>query len=338
MPPGAAGPDPVQPGAVGRGAVQPGGARPGAVRPGAVRLGVALGPSGGGWPDRASLARLVWYCEDLGFAEIWLQDPEQAPLDAAAAALPVSAPDPFVMAAAIAPLARSSVIGVRSKLGRRSVGMLAKLAAGVDAVSEGRLVLALTGASEEEGIEALSALRLLFSGQPVRFSGPSVQLDGARCLPRPLVAGRRGPASPSYGGLPLLWQWLPGATGKSRTGKIRSSDALSALADGWILGASAEDPRGSGESPDLPGDPWALPHPWALPEDHGVSWSRLFLPTRAISAIEAGTAACLARYLHRAGARAGTVIAPLGLPAARPLAQGDLHRLELLAEASAIAP
>jgi probable F420-dependent oxidoreductase len=116
-------------------------------------------------------------------------------------------------------------------IGYRSTAVLAKAVATIDVLSGGRVVLGLgAGYLEAEydafGLpfppprdrldhleESVTALRALFTGEPVTVSGRHVRLSGAVCDPRPAQAA-----------LPI---WIGGG------GERRTIPLAGRLADGW---------------------------------------------------------------------------------------------------------
>ena len=178
------------------------------VRP--LRVGVQLPEveRAVGWPEYAAMARAA---EEVGFDSVWLGDhmlyrddggPERGPWDV------------WTMLAAL------SAVTARVRLGPlvactafHPPGVLARMAAAVDEISHGRLVLALgTGWNEAEfrafGIpfdsrvsrfaEAFEIVRRLLTGERVTSSGRFHEVDDAVLLPPPsrrptLMIGTAGP-------------------------------------------------------------------------------------------------------------------------------------------------
>ena len=121
--------------------------------------------------------------------------------------------------------------GLVYSVGYRNVAVLANAAATLDHMSEGRVTIGLgAGYLEAEydawGIgfpgtrdrldlleESVTALRLLFSGEPTDFDGRHVRLSGATCDPQPVQER-----------LPI---WIGGG------GEKRTIPMAGRLADGW---------------------------------------------------------------------------------------------------------
>ncbi|WP_166355858.1 LLM class flavin-dependent oxidoreductase [Phytoactinopolyspora limicola] len=171
-----------------------------------------------GWPGPAAWTRMRESAADfdaLGFDHLWVSDHLMA-----------SGTDrtgPFFEG--YSTLAALTQVTTHARLGAlvtcayyRNAGMLAKQAASVDVMSDGRLIFALGGGWDEtESLaygypfptpgervdtfaETLAAVALLWSEDVVTFNGSHVQLRGASCNPRPLrrppvwtgTHGRRG--------------------------------------------------------------------------------------------------------------------------------------------------
>lgn len=151
--------------------------------------------------------------EEGGLDSVWLADHLLTPADAAA---PV-----YEAWTALAALATATA---RVRLGHmvncvsfRNVGLLAKMAATVDHVSDGRLELGLGAGWHEPEYrafgydfptpgervrafqEAVDAIDLLFAGGPVDYDGEFVRLAGAYCHPTP-VQQPRPPLTVGTGG------------------------------------------------------------------------------------------------------------------------------------------
>jgi probable F420-dependent oxidoreductase len=160
------------------------------------------------WPEYAAMARAA---EEVGFDSIWIGDhllyrgdgrPERGPWDA------------WTLLAALAAVTRRVRLGpLVACAGFHPPGLLARLAAAVDEVSGGRLVLGLgAGWNEAEyrafGLpfdqrvsrfeEAFEIVRLLLAGCRVTLEGRFWQAEDAVLLPRPsrrppLMVGSNGP-------------------------------------------------------------------------------------------------------------------------------------------------
>ena len=151
----------------------------------------------------ATVEAKVRVAEELGYHSVWLMDHLAAP-----AAPEHDTLEGWTLAAALA--ARTATI----RLGHlvtanpfRHPALLAKMAATVDVISEGRLELGLGWGSVEEELvaygygaapprvraaqlgEAIEVIELMFAGEPFDFDGDHFHLKGAVGRPRPL-AGR----------------------------------------------------------------------------------------------------------------------------------------------------
>jgi alkanesulfonate monooxygenase SsuD/methylene tetrahydromethanopterin reductase-like flavin-dependent oxidoreductase (luciferase family) len=161
-----------------------------------------------GWPEYAALARAA---EQVGFDSIWLGDhmvyrgggaSERGPWDA------------WTMLAALAAITGRVRLGpLVACTAFHPPGVLARMAAGVHEISDGRFVLGLgTGWNEAEfrafGIpfdsrvsrfaEAFEIIRRLLAGERVTFAGRFHEVDDAVLLPAParrptLMIGATGP-------------------------------------------------------------------------------------------------------------------------------------------------
>jgi alkanesulfonate monooxygenase SsuD/methylene tetrahydromethanopterin reductase-like flavin-dependent oxidoreductase (luciferase family) len=161
-----------------------------------------------GWPEYAAMARAA---EEVGFDSIWLGDhmvyrggsaPERGPWDA------------WTMLAALAAVTRRVRLGpLVACTAFHPPGVLARMAAGVHEIGDGRLVLGLgTGWNEAEfrafGIpfdsrvsrfaEAFEIIRRLLAGERVTYAGRFHVVDDAVLLPPPtrrptLMIGTTGP-------------------------------------------------------------------------------------------------------------------------------------------------
>lgn len=166
-------------------------------RSGSIRCGVFLPLVG---HDRASLLAHARRIEELAFDSLWVDDhfwfpgaPERDHLEA------------WTVLSMLAAVTRRLRLGpLVACPSYRSPAMLAKIAASLSRLSEGRLTLGIgAGWMQEEylahGIpfpspgvrlaqldEALEAMRRLWSGETVRFDGVHHRLHDARHLPTPL--------------------------------------------------------------------------------------------------------------------------------------------------------
>jgi probable F420-dependent oxidoreductase len=157
------------------------------------------------WPEYVAMARAA---EECGFDSIWLGDhllydtPERGPWEA------------WTLLSALAAVTERVKLGpLVACAGFRPPGVLAKMAATVDEVSGGRLVLGLgAGWNEREFVaygipfdrrvsrfeEAFAIVRGLLAGERVTLHGNFYSADDAVLLPRPaqqvpLMIGSNGP-------------------------------------------------------------------------------------------------------------------------------------------------
>jgi alkanesulfonate monooxygenase SsuD/methylene tetrahydromethanopterin reductase-like flavin-dependent oxidoreductase (luciferase family) len=173
------------------------------------------------WPEYVAMARAA---EEVGFDSIWIGDhllyrgdgrPERGPWDA------------WTLLAGLATVTERVALGpLVACTAFRRAGLLARTAAAVDELSDGRLVLALgAGWNEPEfrafGIpfdhrverfaEALPVIRRLLDGERVTFDGRYETLSDAVLLPTPtrrppLMLGATGPRMLAAG-LPHVDAW-----------------------------------------------------------------------------------------------------------------------------------
>jgi probable F420-dependent oxidoreductase len=172
------------------------------------------------WPELAAMARAA---EEVGFDSLWVGDhllfrddgrPERGPWDA------------WTVLAGLAAITDRVRLGpLVACLGFHPPGVLARMAAAVDEISGGRLVLGV-GAGwnrtefEAFGIsfdhrvdrfeEAFAVVRDLLGGQHVTFDGRYVRTQGAALLPRP---ARRPPLMLGSTGERMLEIALPHVDG-----------------------------------------------------------------------------------------------------------------------------
>lgn len=165
---------------------------------------------------QASWARLrdtAIACDRLGYDHVWISDH----LMASGAVRTGPHFEPYGTLSALSQVTHRTRLGVIVTCAPyRSVAILAKQAAGVDVMSDGRLIFAL-GAGWDEGEfvaygypfpspgerismfdETLRAVLELWSKPSVDFAGEHVQLSDASCNPRPsrrppVWTGTRGP-------------------------------------------------------------------------------------------------------------------------------------------------
>lgn len=151
--------------------------------------------------------------EDIGFGSLWLADHLIRPDDTAQGIF-----EGWTALAALAAETDRIRIGhLVNNVAFRNVGLLAKMAASLDHISDGRLELGLgAGWFEDEHTafgyrfgspgervsalgETVDALDLLFTGEAVDYHGRFVSLSQAVCQPRP-VQRPRPPISIAGGG------------------------------------------------------------------------------------------------------------------------------------------
>jgi alkanesulfonate monooxygenase SsuD/methylene tetrahydromethanopterin reductase-like flavin-dependent oxidoreductase (luciferase family) len=153
--------------------------------------------------SRAAWARLresAVACDRLGYDHLWISDHLMASFgDRTGPQF-----EAYSTLAALSQATRRSRLGVIVTCAQyRSVAMLAKQAAGVDVMSDGRLIFALGGGWDEGEFaafghrfpspgervsvfgETLQAVLDLWSRPSVDYSGEYVRLAGASCNPRP---------------------------------------------------------------------------------------------------------------------------------------------------------
>jgi alkanesulfonate monooxygenase SsuD/methylene tetrahydromethanopterin reductase-like flavin-dependent oxidoreductase (luciferase family) len=157
---------------------------------GRVRFGVDVGPG----PDFAASVAWAQRIEELGFDSFWLRDhPARAP------------EDPFTYLAAIAVSTTRMRLGTLVACTRyRHPMLLARVAADVDRLSGGRLILGLGGGWDarefaQMGLafptpgerldaleETIQALAGLWGPEPFTYAGRHVTVHGANVYPGPL--------------------------------------------------------------------------------------------------------------------------------------------------------
>ena len=155
---------------------------------GTVRFGIAYGPRGD-WPELRDFVRLV---EELGFDSYWAMDH------------PVSGIDAWSALAALAVTTRRVRLGpLVSCVFYRPPGLLARLAADVDRLSDGRLVLGVGGGNHEREFaklglpvppaaerlaaveETVRVVRGLWGSEPFSFDGRFARVADANVRPGP---------------------------------------------------------------------------------------------------------------------------------------------------------
>jgi F420-dependent oxidoreductase-like protein len=154
-------------------------------------------------PARAWAASVAWAqrAESLGYDHLWVYDHvETVPRRERTHCF-----EAFTMLAALSQRTERVELGqLVTCVGYRNVGLLAKEAAGIDVMSDGRLILGLgagwyereyraygydyPSAGDRLGLldEALQVIPRLWSEETVSFDGRFVHLDGAYCEPQPL--------------------------------------------------------------------------------------------------------------------------------------------------------
>ncbi len=170
------------------------------------------------WPEYLAMARAA---EEVGFDSIWIgdhllyDDPERGPWEA------------FTLLSALAAVTSRVTLGpLVACAGFHAPGVLAKMAATIDEVSQGRFILGLgSGWNRREfdafGIpydkrvsrfeEAFTIIRGLLAGERVTFDGTFHRADDAVLLPKParrvpLMIGSNGPRMLSIA-LPHVDAW-----------------------------------------------------------------------------------------------------------------------------------
>ena len=191
-------------------------------RPGAITWGAFI-PHGGanefaGWEPAKAWGRMAESAaafDELGYDHLWMSDHLMA-----------SGGDRSgLYFEAYTAMAALSQVTSRARLGAlvtcaayRSVAMLAKQAANVDVMSNGRLIFALGGGWDQPEFDAfglpfpsprervelftetLESIKRLWSEDQVDYDGQQVKLKGARCEPRP-------------GSMPPIWTGTHGPKG-----------------------------------------------------------------------------------------------------------------------------
>jgi F420-dependent oxidoreductase-like protein len=164
----------------------------GASRP--IKFGVTLPQFGASWAEVRDMAQLA---DEIGWDSVWLADHFFG----------VGADDPleaWTEMSAVAAITRRIELGFLVLCnGYRPPALLAKMAATLDAVSQGRLVLGYgagwfvqeyeaygydfpsVGTRLRQLEEGLEVLRRMWTEDAPTFHGTYYRLDGARCRPRP---------------------------------------------------------------------------------------------------------------------------------------------------------
>ena len=101
--------------------------------------------------------------------------------------------DPFVLAAALSPMVRRVLLGVRVRLSdtERHPTMLAREVTSLDLVCEGRAVLCFLPPFTDRVGEAITLCRALWRDGVVEHGGPEYRVEGAVNRPRPPGSGPR---------------------------------------------------------------------------------------------------------------------------------------------------
>src|SRR5579884_237616 len=153
-----------------------------------IRFGISAGSQS--WPELRDLAQMA---EGLGFDSFWRVDH------------PMLGHDSWTTLAALATVTRTIRLGTHvSCVAYRPPVLLARMAADIDAISNGRLVLGLGSGDmprefQQMGLlyptvqerqaaleEAIRIIRPLLRGETVTFTGTHYQADGAVLRPPPV--------------------------------------------------------------------------------------------------------------------------------------------------------
>lgn len=198
-----------------------------------MKIGLALphyDPPGGS-VDPHRVAEIAVEAERLGFNSVWVSDHLMFDLQKyGGSADAIGALDPFVTLTHLAAITSKISLGTMVLCNEfRHPGVVAKMAAGIQFVSNGRLELGIgagwygrefdaygfelpsAGTRLRKLAEAVQIIRGLMTGEPFSFDGRYYQLDDAVCRP--------APATP-----PPIWI---GAKGDQAIG------IAGQLADGW---------------------------------------------------------------------------------------------------------
>ncbi len=196
-----------------------------------IRFGITVGPQS--WPVIHALAQMA---ESLGFDSFWCTDH------------PMLGHDCWTTLAAVAAVTRTIRLGTQvSCVSYRNPVLLARMAADIDAISNGRLVLGLGSGDlarefQQLGLayptiqerqaaleEAIGIIRPLLRGETVTFAGKYHRADGA-VLPPP-------PVQQPY--IPLL---LAGGGERTTLRQVaRYADMSNLAAASWAGGAYTTD-------------------------------------------------------------------------------------------------
>lgn len=154
------------------------------------------------WARSVELAQRI---ETLGFAHLWVYDH----VETVPRREPTHCFEAFTMLAALSQQTSTIELGqLVTCVGYRNVGLLAKEAAGIDVMSNGRFTLGLGAGWYEREYqaygypypsnrdrlawldEALQVIPRLWSEETVTFTGDHIQFDGAYCDPKPVQSPR----------------------------------------------------------------------------------------------------------------------------------------------------
>ena len=199
-----------------------------------MKIGFAA-PTCGSWATPANLVGICTRADELGFASLWTFQRLMFPQDTALSETYHSVLDPLISLGFLAACTHRARLGVAVvNLPFVSPIGLAKQAAAIDVLSEGRLVLGLglgwapeeftaTGATTERrgarAVEFVRCLEEIFTGR-VDFAGEFYEVPRSEVLPRPI----QRPRPPL-----LMGGWVPASL--RRAGRI---------ADGWISYSAAD--------------------------------------------------------------------------------------------------
>jgi probable F420-dependent oxidoreductase len=203
-----------------------------------MRIGFGL-PVSGAWATPQHISRFARRAEEAGYASLWTFQRLLVPQGSGMEPVYQSVLDPVAAVAYAAAVTATIRLGIAViNVPYLAPGYLAKQAASVDVLSEGRLDLGLglgwlpeeftvTGGSmTRRGAqveECIKALHVLWGEQPAEFSGEFSAVPRGFMLPRPVQPG----------GPPILLGGLAPAALR-RVGRI---------ADGWVTSSRADLPR-----------------------------------------------------------------------------------------------
>ena len=228
-----------------------------------MRFGLALPQYGFSLPGDAPVGfdTVAWWArhaEELGFDSVWLSDHLFYSFGRYGAdPRPISAVEPFTAIAGLAAIVSRSRLGVLVACAPfRHPALLAKMAATIDVLSDGRLELGVgAGWLEQEFTafgfpfgtvgerfdalrETLEVLRLLRADAPLTYRGRRVELRDARVLPPPVqdplpiwVGGKGGPrllrlAAELADGWNAVWRLDPSTYGERVAAARRACEAV----------------------------------------------------------------------------------------------------------------